>query len=159
MPMFSWRRGRTRGGCTITAGVARGPGSMYWLIAKNSNGSLEALTIDLDGQEMLALFSFREEAEMFTRFEACDGWWVRETSAEELVSLLFGPYSHVEMMVLDPLPEICDEGMTHLVCVSRKAFARKLSGDRGIRITVAPGSTTHRPSRAQRRRQPSQHAR
>jgi hypothetical protein len=157
--MFSWRQGRTRGGCTIAAGATRGPGSRYWLITKNANGPLEALTFDLDGQETLPLFSFREEAEMFTRFEAWDGWRVRETSAEELASLLVGPYSHVESMALDPLPEICDEGMVHLVCLRRKEFARMLLDDRGIRIILAPGSTSYRTSRTQRRRQPSHHAR
>ncbi|MCA1717375.1 MAG: hypothetical protein LC781_11270 [Actinobacteria bacterium] len=125
--MFSWRQSRTRGGCTKTAGAARGPGYRHWLITKYDKGSLEALTIDLDGQKAIPLFSFREEAEMFTQFEAWDGWWVRETSAEELVSLLFGPYSHVEMMALDPLPQICDEGMIHLVSVSRKDFTRTLA--------------------------------
>jgi hypothetical protein len=156
--MFRWRRGRIRGGCTLTAGAARGPGSRYWLIVKNGNCSLEALTIDLDGQETLPLYSFREEAEMFTQFEAWDGWWVRETSAEELVSLLMGRYSHVEMIALDPLPEICDEGIVRLVCVRRMDFARMHLGDRGIRITLALGSTTHRPSRAQSRRHPSRHS-
>lgn len=97
------------------------------MIAKNDNGRMEALTINLDGQETIPIFSFREEAEMFIRFEAWDGWWVREISAGELASLLFGPYSCVEMVALDPLPEICDEGMTRLVSVSRKVFARTLS--------------------------------
>jgi hypothetical protein len=137
--MFSWRRARTTGGCTIAAGAARDPGLRYWLIVKNDNGRMEALTLDLDGQETMPIFSFSEEAEMYIRFEAWDGWWVRETSAEELVSLLFGPYSHVEMMALDPLPEICDEGMIHLVCVRREDFARKLLlGDPRISVAPAP---------------------
>ena len=108
------------------AGPMRGPSSRYWLIVKNEYGRMEALTTDLDGQETMPIFSFREEAEMYIWFEACDGWWVRETSAGELASLLFGPYSCVKMVALDPLPEICDEGMTRLVSVSRKDFARSL---------------------------------
>jgi hypothetical protein len=136
----------------LVAGPARGPSSRYWLIAKDEYGWMEVLTIDLDGQEAMPVFSFREEAEMYIRFEAWDGWSVREIAAGELTSLFFGPYSCVEKVALDPLPEICDEGMTRLVSVSRKDFARMLSRDRGIRITLAPGSTAHRPSRAQRRR-------
>ncbi len=132
-------------------GPARGPSSRYWLIAKNEYGRMEALTIDLDGQEAMPIFSFKEEAEMFIRFEAWDGWWVREISAGELASLLFGPYSCVKKVALDPLPEICDEGMTRLVSVSRKDFARTLLSDRRVRITPDPGSTTQRPSRAQQK--------
>jgi hypothetical protein len=115
------------------AGLAGGPSSRYWLIARNEYGRMEALTIDLDGQEAMPIFSFREEAEMFIRFESWDGWWVREISAGELVSLLFGPYSRVKMVALDPLPEICDEGMTRLVSVSRKDFARMLSAKALVR--------------------------
>jgi hypothetical protein len=115
------------------AGPARGPSSRYWLIARNEYGRMEALTIDLDGQEAIAIFSFREEAEMFIRLESWDGWWVREISAGELVSLLFGPYSCVKMVALDPLPEICDEGMTRLVSVSRNDFARTLSAKALVR--------------------------
>jgi hypothetical protein len=125
--MFSWRRGRTRGDCTIAAGAARGSGSRYWLIAKNDNGPLEVLTIDLDGQETIPIFSFTEEAEMYMRFEVRGSWWVRKTSAGELASLLFGFYSYVEKVTLDPLPEICGEGMTPLVSVRRKDFTRTLA--------------------------------
>jgi hypothetical protein len=137
--MFSWRRGRTRGDCTKAAGAARGSGSRYWLIAKNNNGLLEVLTINLEDQETIPIFSFREEAQTFIRFEPRDGWWVRETSAGELVSLLCGPYLlHVKSVALDPLPEICDEGMTHLVSVRRMDFALRLLGDRGTRVTSTP---------------------
>ena len=115
------------------AGAAHGPSSRYWLIAKTEYGRLEALNIDLDGQEVMPIFSFREEAEMFIRFEAGDGWSVREASAGELASsLLSGSYSGVKMVALDPLPEICDEGTTRLVSVGRKDFARTLLRDRGV---------------------------
>ena len=114
------------------ASAARGPSSRYWFIAKTEYGRIEALTIDLDGQEAMPIFSFREEAEMFIRFEAGGGWSIREASAGELASLLSGPYSGVKMVALDPLPEICDEGMTHLVSVGRKDFARTLLRDRGV---------------------------
>jgi hypothetical protein len=130
---------------TPVAGAACGPSPRYWLIARNDNGPLEMLTIDLDGQETIPIFSFREEAEMFVWLEAWDGWSVRETSAGELVSLLFGPYSCVKKVALDPLPEICDEGMTRLVSVSRKDLARTLLGGREMRVTLAHRSTTQRP--------------
>jgi hypothetical protein len=134
--MFSWRRGRTRRDCTPSASTVRGSSSGYWLIVKNDNGPLEVLTVDLDGQKTMPVFSFREEAEMYMRFEVRGSWWVRKTSAGELASLLFGFYSCVEKVALDPLPEICDERMTPLVSVSRKDFTRTLAqellGGRGI---------------------------
>jgi hypothetical protein len=136
--MFSWRRGGTRGACTIAAGAASGSGSRYWLIAKNDNGLLKVLTIDLDGQETIPIFSFTEEADMYMRSEVRGSWWVRETSAGELVSLLFGPYSCAKMVALDPLPEICDEGMGRLVTVRRTDFALRLLDDRGTRVTSTP---------------------
>ncbi len=108
------------------------------MIAKNDNGPLEVLTIDLDGQETIPIFSFTEEAEMYMRFEVRGSWWVRETLAGELVSMLFGPYSCVEMVALDPLPEICDEGMSRLVSVHRKDFALRLLGDQRTGISSTP---------------------
>lgn len=159
--MFSWRRGRTRGDCTPAAGTARGSSSGYWLIVKNDNGPLEVLTVDLDGRKTMPVFSFREEAEMYMRFEVRSSWWVRKTSPGELASLLVGFYSCVEKVALDPLPEICDERMTPLVSVSRKNFTRtlaqKLLDGRGIKVSSTPA---RRPIdlRAQRRSHPSQHA-
>jgi hypothetical protein len=143
--MFSWTRGRTRGDCTPAPDTAHGSSSGHWLIAKNDNGWMEALTIDLDGQKTIPVFSFREEAEMYMRFEGRGSWWVRKTSAEELISLLFGPYSCVEKVALDPLPEICDEGMSRLVSVRRKDFALRLLSDRGARATSAPARRADDP--------------
>jgi hypothetical protein len=125
--MFSWRRSRTRGDCTPAAGTARSSSSGYWLIVKKDNGTLEVQTVDLDRQKTMPVFSFREEAEMYMRFEVRGSWWVRKTSAGELASLLFGFYSYVEKVTLDPLPEICGEGMTPLVSVRRKDFTRTLA--------------------------------
>jgi hypothetical protein len=108
------------------------------LIVKNDNGSLETLTIDLDGRETIPVFSFREEAEMYMRYEVRGSWWVRKTSAGELASLIFGPYSYIEKVALDPLPEICGEGLSRLVTVCRKDFALRHLGDRGARVSSTP---------------------
>ena len=155
--MFSWRRGRTGGDCTAAAGTTRDSSSGYWLIV-NDNGPLEVQTVDLDGQKTMPVFSFREEAEMYMRFEVRGSWWVRKTSAGELACLLFGFYSCVEKVALDPLPEICDEGMTPLVSVSRKDFTRtlaqKLLSDRGIRISSPPA---RRPIDLRARREGGNH--
>jgi hypothetical protein len=115
------------------------------LIVKNDNGALEMLTINLKEQETILVFSFREEAELYMRFEVRGGWWVRKTSAEELISLLFGPYSCVEMVALDPLPEICDEGMSRLLSVCRKDFALRLLSDQGVRVPSTPARRAGNP--------------
>ena len=155
--MFDRRRGGTRSDRTLAAGAAPGPRSRYWLIARSDEGRMEPLTIAFDGQETMPVFSFREEAELFMRLDGWRGWWIREISAGELASRLFGPYSHVVMMALDPLPEICDEGMTHLVSVRRNDFAKGLLDDRGFRVGPVLRSTTRRPSHAQTRWRPSRH--
>jgi hypothetical protein len=121
------------------AGRMRGPSfrprPRYWLIAKNGCGRIKVLTINLDGQEAMPVFSFREEAEMFLRFEAGGGWSVREASARGFASLLLDPHSSVKMVALDPLPELCDEGMNPLVSVRKEIFVQTLTGDsRGTRV-------------------------
>jgi hypothetical protein len=122
-----------------TRGPSSGPNPRHWLIAKNGCGRMKVLTINLDGQEAMPVFSFREEAEIFLRFEAGGGWSVREASARELALLLLGPHSSLKMVALDPLPKLCDEGMNPLVSVRKEVFVRALAGDsRGTRVTAYP---------------------
>ncbi len=100
----------------------RPPGSTYWLIAKVENGRIEALTVDGGGGEALPVFSHEEEAELFLCLgEISDGWRVRESSAGEIVSLLFGPCRGVRGVALDPTPVMASE-MIDLVKVSRDRF-------------------------------------
>jgi hypothetical protein len=103
----------------------RQPGSAYWLIAKNDNGRLEVLTTSLAaGEEALPVFSYEQEAEMFLGlWEAgFDGWRVRESTAGELISVLYGPCASVECVTLDPLPEMLVERTVRLVSLSRERF-------------------------------------
>ena len=62
--------------------------------------------MDCGGEQALPVFSGEGEAEMFVwlggAFE--DGWRVRETSAGELVSILYGPCAGVGSVALDPSP-------------------------------------------------------
>lgn len=90
-----------------------------WVIAEQRCNGLEVFTI---GTDVLPVFSFREEAEMFLGLgHAADGWQVRETTCGELVSVLHGPCREVRHVALDPLP-----GMVELVSLSRKAFVSAL---------------------------------
>jgi hypothetical protein len=111
------------------AGRARGSSSRYWLIAKNEDGRLEPLTIDRCGGEMLLVFSFEEEADLFFELGSigCD-WRVREVGCEELMSVLYGPCAGVRSVALDPLPATVAEAMFDLVRLGRERFVEHLMG-------------------------------
>jgi hypothetical protein len=77
-----------------------------WLITEQRCSRLEIFTI---GSNVLPVFSFREEAEMFLGLgRVAEGWQVRETTCGELVSVLYGPCREVEHVALDPVPGIVD---------------------------------------------------
>ncbi len=104
-------------------------GSTYWLIAKDESDRVEVLTIECGGQRALPVFSFEEEAELFLGLGGIgDGWWVRESGAGEIVSVLYGPCAGVRSVVLDPLPEMVADGAVELVRLSRKRFVEHLVG-------------------------------
>jgi hypothetical protein len=103
----------------------RAPGSAYWLIARNENGRLKVLTSDLaGGEETLPVFSHEEEAEMFLKLREVgfDGWRARESTAGELISVLYGPCASVELAALDPLPKMFAQRTLGLVSLSRERF-------------------------------------
>jgi hypothetical protein len=75
----------------------------------------------------LAVFSFREEAEAFSRLQGCGpGLRVREFDGGELVSLLYGPWGGFTRVALDPMPEDEYQAAQRLVIVSRKEFVKLL---------------------------------
>ena len=93
-----------------------------WLIVEQSCSGLEVLTVD---RNVLPVFSFEEEAEMFLHMNnTADGWQVRETTCGELVSVLYGPCREVAHVALDPVP-----GILELVSLSRGHFIRVLLSD------------------------------
>ncbi len=125
--------------------------SSYWLITSGEAHRMEVLTIDLpdtasppDGQRVLPVFSFREEAAGFLEpvwkdgfslgglsvAAAGGGWRVTQTTSAELFSLLRGACGSVGRILLDPLPEIDAELVVELVGVSRERFMDRLL-DRG----------------------------
>ena len=61
-----------------------------------------------------------------------DGWEVRETTAGELVSVLYGPCAHVGRVILDPLPEIWAGESLELASVARKDFVKTVMGARSF---------------------------
>jgi hypothetical protein len=110
----------------------RQPGSTYWLIARDHSDRVEVLTIECGGQRALPVFSFEEEAELFLGLGGVGhGWWVRESGAGEIVSMLYGQCADVRSVVLDPLPEMVAEEAVGLVSLSRKRFVEHLVGRGG----------------------------
>jgi hypothetical protein len=98
-----------------------------WLVAKDGTCSVETLTVECGGHEALAVFSHEEEAELFLYLgKIGDGWRVRESSAGEVVSLLFGPYAGVGSVALDPSPLMAPE-MINLVRVGRDRFVNLIA--------------------------------
>ncbi len=103
-----------------------------WLIAKHENDRMVVLTIERgsDG-ETLPIFSHEEEAKVFLRLGAPGiAWEVRETTGEELISVLCGPCADVKKVALDPLPVVGGEMMVDLVSLGRENFVRNLVGER-----------------------------
>jgi hypothetical protein len=90
-----------------------------WLIAEQRCNGLEVFTI---GRDVLPVFSFREEAEMFLRLgHNTDGWQIRETTCGELVSVLYGPCREITHVSLDPVP-----GVVGFASLSREHFIQVL---------------------------------
>jgi len=114
------------------------PGSVYWLIARNDNRRLEVLTTgEPGGEEVLPVFSHEEEAEMFLRLGqgGFDRWQARESTAGELISVLYGPCAGVERVALDPLPETVAETRANLfVSLDRERFVARLIDKASIRL-------------------------
>lgn len=98
----------------------------YWLIAKRGVVWTDVLTVEVDGEEALAVFSF-EEASLFLLFEGTrPGWRVRKTTAKEVVHVLFDSKAGATMVVLDPLPTVLGDEANLLVSLRRNEFARGL---------------------------------
>src|SRR5829696_3964448 len=99
----------TREGAETARGISRRARTQrYWVIAKDGFGRPDLLTVDLDGTgQALPVFSFEEEAETFLWLQTSeDGREVKETTPEQLVSILYRPCADVGRVMLDPLPEI-----------------------------------------------------
>jgi hypothetical protein len=102
----------------------RCPSSTFWLVVRHEERQMEVLMVSCSGEKALPVFSGEGEAEMFVwlggAFE--DGWQVRETSAGELVSILYGPCAGVGRIALDPSPEMVGIDAVSLVSVTRERF-------------------------------------
>ena len=121
----------------------------YWLIVKYEVSRMDVLTAHLvSGEEVLPVFSFEEEAGMFFEYRALgDRWQVRETSAGELISVLFGPCASAERVALDPLPELDIETLVYLASMRREGFVEFLMSKQGLwASTYKRGSCQRTPT-------------
>jgi hypothetical protein len=88
------------------------------------------LTVFLsDGKEAMALFSGEEEARMFCHFcEKGASANIRQTTAGEVISLLYCPWCAAKHVALDPFPGILGERLLGLLTLDREHFARSFAG-------------------------------
>jgi hypothetical protein len=101
--------------------------SAWWLLARHRDSQTEVLTLTHGGAEMLPVFSFREEAEMYLRSEILGGdWQIRESGAEELVSVLYGACASVRSVALDPLPSMMADEVAEHVTLDRERFVSRV---------------------------------
>ena len=109
---------------------SRAPRRPFWLIANQEDGHLEVYTLyPGGGRQVLPIFSFEREAEVFLRLEAPGtGWWARETTAGELISVLYGPCASAKEVALDPLPVVGGEMIFDLLGPAREDFLRDFVG-------------------------------
>lgn len=120
----------------------------YWTIARQSDSHADAITIDPDGQgEALVVFGFREEAELFLAIEETgDDLQIRETTAGELISVLYGPCADVDRVVIDPLPRrIAGRTGTESLSIGSAEFTRNLVESCGTASGAMPALVSLRP--------------
>ena len=111
--------------------------SALWIITCYEHNRVEVHTIEPEdgGGSSLAVFNFKEAVERFLGSLKDDqrkhDWQSRETSAGELLSILYGPCKGVGGVALDPLPlSSCSRSMLHFLSVNRKRFVQSVMGER-----------------------------
>ena len=121
-------------------GLSRRP---LWIIQSYQNNRMDVFTIDPDNDGgFLAVFSFKEEAEVFLSLledHQKSDWHSKQTSAGELVSVLLGPCAGVRRVALDPLPLSCWGVTLPLVSVDKERFVQELMEEfRGLAGELVP---------------------
>ncbi len=100
----------------VTSQMRRRTPPSYWLVVRHESGLMDALTRVIGPERALVVFGFEDEAQMFFMSASLgDGWCVRESSAGELISMLFGPCAYVDGVLLDPPPEVCSSPMPRTI--------------------------------------------
>jgi hypothetical protein len=111
----------------------------FWVVLEGSTWTLPFTVSCPQGTEAIALFSGEEEAMMFCHFskQGAKGS-IRETTAGEVLSLLYGPWSVAGHVALDPFREVLGARFLELLTLSRERFARSFAGAGSELVTRSP---------------------
>ena len=126
-------------GCRLTAAPHKKNGvptrrtrpvHAFWMVLEGSPQALPLTVFLSDGKEALALFSGEEEARMFCHFcEEGASANLRQTTAGEVISLLYCPWCAAKHVALDPFSEILGNRLLlGLLTLDREDFALRFSG-------------------------------
>jgi hypothetical protein len=111
----------------------------FWVVLEGGTWTAPFTVTLLRGKEAIALFSGEEEATMFRHFSKQGAnSSILETTAGEVLSLLYGPWSVAGHVALDPLPQVLDSRLLELLTLSREHFARSFAGVGSELITRSP---------------------
>ena len=120
----------------------------FWMVLEGSPQALPLTLFLSDGTEALALFSGEEEARMFCHFS--QKWAsanIRQTTASEVISLLYCPWCAAKHVALDPFSEILgDRLLLGLLTLDREDFARRFADLGSEQSLVRRGVHRARPS-------------
>jgi len=103
----------------------------FWMVLEGSPQALPLMVFLADGTtEAIALFSGEEEAKMFCHFcEKEASAKIRQTTAGEVLSLLYCPWCAAKHVALDPFPEILGSRLLlGLLTLDRVDFALRFAG-------------------------------
>ena len=121
----------------------------FWMVLEGSPQALPLMVFLADGTtEAIALFSGEEEAKMFCHFcEEGASAKIRQTTAGEVLSLLYCPWCAAKHVALDPFPEILGGRLLELLTLSGVDFALRFAGLGSEPVARVPGGTHRvRPS-------------
>jgi hypothetical protein len=101
----------------------------FWVVLEGGTWTTPFRVNLPEGREAIALFSSEEEAMMFGHFSKHGAKGsVRETTAGEVLSLLYGPWSVARHVALDPFPEVLGSRLSGLLTLDREGFAQHFAG-------------------------------
>jgi hypothetical protein len=102
----------------------------FWVMLEGDARGFPLTVFLPDGKEAIALFSGEEEARMFCHFrqERATNANIRQTTAGEVLSLLYCPWGAAKHVALDPFSEILGGRLMGLLRLDRADFARRFAG-------------------------------
>jgi hypothetical protein len=101
-------------------GLGRIRPKTFWLIVRYDAGQPMFFELETgSGENLLPIFSFEEEAQLFLRLGGLDGLWrASETDAATLAETCFD----AQYVVLDPFPEIGLDALDEAVSLQWEMF-------------------------------------